>query len=90
MSYDEYIVRMGVHWQRHEDDMERMHYQVWLSQRVVNATDRNGKYRIKKFRDFYKKKEIKPKKRVSAELYRVARTLQEYRRKEGDNERLFS
>ncbi|MCW6680883.1 hypothetical protein NHG33_06730 [Aerococcaceae bacterium NML130460] len=82
MSYKEYTVRMYAYNLKREDDDELLHYNAWLTQRAVVATDTKGKYIYSSFKEFYKKGDRK--KKVNPELYAVAKRLKEYREKGGN------
>ena len=81
MSLAEYNLRMTAYQERRKEAEKEAMARLWLQERVLKATDKDGTYTIKTWDDFYP--EDKPKQKVNPMLYKVAENLRKYREKGG-------
>lgn len=81
MSLAEYNLRMTAYQERRKEAEKEAMARLWLQERVLKATDKDGTYTIKTWDDFYP--EDKPKTKVNPMLYKVAENLRKYREKGG-------
>lgn len=64
MGYAEYLFRMEMENRRRKFELENKLHEIWLAERVTNATNEKGEFVYKTFGDFLKiineeKKEVK-------------------------------
>lgn len=81
MSLAEYNLRMTAYQERRKEAEKEAMARLWLQERVLKATDKDGTHTIKTWDDFYP--EDKPKPKVNPMLYKVAENLRKYREKGG-------